>query len=134
MVFWSNKRQREKLFHKCYVRKHDCFSEAWLLKTLKISDEAHAKLTVVVGRLMAETGKMKTYSDAIEALLSKSVILSPELLDQVESFIKDNVQLGYTTKEEFIQDAIRSKLTSLSEKETARRSAHPPASPKQVNL
>ena len=83
-----------------------------MLKTLKISDEAHAKLTVVVGRLMAETGKMKTYSDAIEALLTKSVILSPELLDQVESFIKDNVQLGYTTKEEFIQDAIRFRLKS----------------------
>jgi hypothetical protein len=30
-----------------------------LLKTLKISDEAHAKLISVVGRLMAETGKMK---------------------------------------------------------------------------
>ena len=81
------------------------------MKTLKISDEAHAKLTSVVGRLMAETGKMKTYSDAIEALLSKSVILSPELLDQVESFIKANVQLGYVTREEFIQDAIRSRLT-----------------------
>ena len=85
------------------------------MKTLKISDEAHAKLTSVVGRLMAETGKMKTYSDAIEALLSKSVILSPELLDQVESFIKDNVPLGYTTKEEFIQDAVRFKLTCSSE-------------------
>ena len=83
------------------------------MKTLKISDEAHAKLTSVVGRLMADTGKMKTYSDAIEALLSKSVMLSPELLDQVESFIKDNVLLGYTTKEEFIQDAIRSKLALL---------------------
>jgi hypothetical protein len=87
------------------------------LKTLKISDEAHAKLTSVVGRLMAETGKMKTYSDAIEALLTKSVILSPELLDQVESFIKDNVQLGYTTKEEFIQDAIRFRLTSPSKED-----------------
>ena len=87
------------------------------MKTLKISDEAHAKLTSVVGRLMAETGKMKTYSDAIEALLSKSVILSPELLDQVESFIKANVQLGYATKEEFIQDAIRSRLDKSSEEE-----------------
>jgi len=84
------------------------------LKTLKISDEAHAKLTSLVGRLMAETGKTKTYSDVIEALLGKSVILSPELVDQVESFIKDNVQLGYTTKEELIQDAIRFRLASLS--------------------
>ena len=82
------------------------------MKTLKISDEAHAKLTSVVGRLMAETGKTKTYSDAIDALLSKSVILPAELLDQVVSYIKTNVQLGYTTEEEFIQDAIRFRLTS----------------------
>ena len=82
------------------------------MKTLKISDEAHAKLTSIVGRLMAETGKTKTYSDAIEALLSKSVILSQDLLDEVEIFIKTNVQLGYTTEEEFIQDAIRFRLTS----------------------
>ena len=82
------------------------------MKTLKISDEAHAKLTSVVGRLMAETGKTKTYSDAIEALLRKAVILSPELLNEVESFIKGNAQLGYATKEEFIQDAIRFRLTS----------------------
>ena len=82
------------------------------MKTLKISDEAHAKLTSIVGGLMAETGKSKTYSDAIESMLNESVMLSPELLDQVESFIKDNVQLGYSTKEEFIQDAIRFRLTS----------------------
>ena len=82
------------------------------MKTLKISDEAHAKLTSVVGRLMAETGKTKTYSDAIDALLSKSVILPAELLDHVVSYIKTNVQLGYTTEEEFIQDAIRFRLTS----------------------
>ena len=83
------------------------------MKTLKISDEAHAKLISVVGRLMAETGKMKTYSDAIETMLNKSVILSQRLLEDVECFIKDNSQLGYTTKEEFLDDAIRSRLTWL---------------------
>jgi hypothetical protein len=83
------------------------------LKTLKISDEAHAKLTSVVGRLMAETGKMKTYCDAIEAILSKSVMLSQEVLDHVENLIRGNSQLGYTAREEFIQDAIRMKLTCL---------------------
>jgi hypothetical protein len=86
-----------------------------MLKTLKVSDEAHAKLTSVVGRLMAETGKMKTYSDAIEALLTKSVILSPELLDEVESLMKGNSQLGYSSREEFIQESIRFKLASMSE-------------------
>ena len=86
------------------------------MKTLKTSDEAHAKLTSVVGRLMAESGKTKTYSDAIEALLNNSVILSPELIGQVESFLKDNIRLGYASKEEFIQEAIRLKLTMLPEK------------------
>ena len=84
------------------------------MKTLKISDEAHAKLTSVVGRLMAETGKMKTYSDALDSILNKSVMLSPDLIDEVESFIKENAQLGYTTKEEFIKDAVRFRLTSQS--------------------
>jgi hypothetical protein len=54
------------------------------LKTLKISDEAHVKLTSVVGKLMAESGKTKTYSDAIEAILSKSVVLSPRARKQEE--------------------------------------------------
>ena len=80
------------------------------MKTLRISDEAHAKLTSVLGRLMAETGKTKTYSDAIEAILNKSVMLSPELLDEVVSYVRTNSQLGYATKEEFLQDAIRSRL------------------------
>jgi hypothetical protein len=87
------------------------------VKTLKISDDAHAKLTSVVGRLMAESGKMKTYSDAIDAILDRSVMLSPNLLDEVEIFIRQNNQLGYTAKEEFIKDAIRSKLEKLSKKE-----------------
>jgi hypothetical protein len=43
---------------------------------------------------MVETGEMKTYFDAIEAILNKSIMLSPELLDQVESLIRDNPQLG----------------------------------------
>lgn len=64
---------------------------------------------------MAETGKMKTYSDAIEAILSNSVMSSPGLLDEVESFMKKNVELGYRTKEEFIHDAIRCRLASPSE-------------------
>lgn len=88
------------------------------MKTLKISDEAHVKLTSIVGTLMAETGKMKTYSDAIEAILNKSVMLSPKLLEEVESLVEENPQLGYATKEEFIQDAVRLRLISPTEKRT----------------
>jgi Arc/MetJ-type ribon-helix-helix transcriptional regulator len=83
------------------------------MKTLRISDDIHRKLTATLGTLMAETGKMQTYQDAIEAMLNQSVILPPELLAQIENFIEENKQLGYTTKEEFIRDAIRFRLTWL---------------------
>ncbi len=67
---------------------------------------------------MAETGKMKTYSDAIDAMLSRSVIMSTELLDNVETFVRNNPHLGYATREEFIQDTVRLRLMSEKEKTT----------------
>jgi Arc/MetJ-type ribon-helix-helix transcriptional regulator len=86
------------------------------MKTLRISDDVHQKLTTLLGELMAQTRKMQTYQDAIEAMLSQSVILPPELLKEVESFIEKNKRLGYTTREEFVRDAIRFKLDWLNEK------------------
>jgi hypothetical protein len=85
------------------------------MKTLRISDDAHQKLTALLGELTAQTMKMQTYTDAIESLLSQSVILPPELLNQVESFIEENRHLGFTTKEEFIRDAVRWRLRFLRE-------------------
>jgi hypothetical protein len=38
------------------------------MKTFKISDDVHRKMTATVGTLMAQTGKMQTYQDAIEAM------------------------------------------------------------------
>jgi hypothetical protein len=83
------------------------------MKTLRISDDAHQKLTALIGELTAQTMKMQTYTDAIENLLSQSVILPPELLAQVENFIEENRHLGYTTREEFIRDAVRWRLRFL---------------------
>lgn len=40
-------------------------------------------------------------------------MLSPDLLDKIESFVEENKQLGFTTKEELIRDAIRFRLTWL---------------------
>jgi len=85
------------------------------MKTLRISDDAHQKLTALLGELTAQTMKMQTYTDAIENLLSQSVILPPELLVQVESFIDENRRLGFTTREEFIRDAVRWRLRFLKE-------------------
>ena len=62
---------------------------------------------------MAQTGKMQTYQDAVEALINESVMLPPEVLEQIQSFIEENKHLGFTTKEEFIRDAIRFRLALL---------------------
>jgi 2C-methyl-D-erythritol 2,4-cyclodiphosphate synthase len=80
-----------------------------------MSEEAHRKLTGTLGTLMAQASKMQTYQDAIEAMLNQSVKLTPELLAEIENFIETNKQLGFTTREEFIRDAIRWRLKSLTE-------------------
>jgi len=86
------------------------------MKTLRISDDAHQRLTALLGELTAQTMKMQTYTDAIENLLSQSVILPSELLAQIESFIEENRRLGFTTREEFIRDAVRWRLRFLKER------------------
>lgn len=83
------------------------------MKTLRVSDDAHQRLTALLGELTAQTMKMQTYTDAIESLLSQSLILPSEVLAQVESFIEENRHLGYTTKEEFVRDAVRWRLRFL---------------------
>jgi len=85
------------------------------MKTLRISDEIHRKMTATVGTLMAQTGKMRTYQDAIEAMLNQSIILPSELLAQIQNFIEENKHLGFTTREEFIRDAARWQLKFLNE-------------------
>jgi hypothetical protein len=83
------------------------------MKTLRITDDVHQKLTALLGELTTQTMRMQTYTDAIEALLKESVVLPPELLTQIESFIEKNKQLGFMTKEEFIRDAARWRLRYL---------------------
>jgi metal-responsive CopG/Arc/MetJ family transcriptional regulator len=85
------------------------------MKTLRISEDIHQKLTALLGELMAQTSKMQTYQDAINALIEESVILPQELLAQIQSFTDENKHLGFTTKEEFIRDAIRFRLSWLSQ-------------------
>ena len=83
------------------------------MKQIKISDDVHSKLTALLGELTAQTSKMQTYQDAINALIKESVMLPPEVIIQTENFIEDNKQLGFTTKEEFVRDAIRYRLERL---------------------
>jgi Arc/MetJ-type ribon-helix-helix transcriptional regulator len=84
------------------------------MKTLRISEDVHQKLTTLLGELMTQTSKMQTYQDAINALLNESVILPQEVLTQIQNFIEENKHLGYTTREEFIRDAVRFRLTWLT--------------------
>jgi hypothetical protein len=58
------------------------------MKTLHISDDAHQKLTSILGEITAQTMKTQTYTDAIESLLSQSVILPPEFLNETQTFIE----------------------------------------------
>jgi Arc/MetJ-type ribon-helix-helix transcriptional regulator len=88
------------------------------MKTLRISDDAHQKLTSLLGEITAQTMKMQTYTDAIENLLSTSVMLPPELLTEIQLFIEANRNLGYTTREDFIREAIRFRLSSLRDEYT----------------
>ena len=85
------------------------------MKTLRISDDSHRKLTATIGMRMAQTGKMQTYQDAIEAMLNQSVILPPKLLAQIQNFIEENKHMGFTTREEFIREAARWRLKFLNE-------------------
>ena len=85
------------------------------MKTLRISDDAHQKLTALLGEITAQTMKMQTYTDAIENLLSTSVMLPPELLAEIENFVDANKNLGYTTREDLIREAIRFRLGALKE-------------------
>ena len=86
------------------------------MKAIKVSDQTHAELTRVVGLLTAESGIVKTYEDAVEALLHKSLIMPPEILQEVEDFIEKNKQFGYITKEEFIREGARWLMDSLKRK------------------
>ncbi len=64
----------------------------------------------MLDEMMAQSGKAKTFSDVIEALVSRSVLLPPELLRHVDEFIEGNKRLGYATREEFIREAVTEAL------------------------
>lgn len=56
--------------------------------------------------------------DVIDALLERSIELLTRLIAEVENFVEENKHLGYTTREEFIRDSVRTSLKKLSEGKT----------------
>jgi metal-responsive CopG/Arc/MetJ family transcriptional regulator len=67
--------------------------------------------------MIAKTGKTQTYNDAVAALISQSVIMPHTLLEKIDSAIRTNKQLGYKTREEFIEAALERMLQNLAEKQ-----------------
>jgi len=83
------------------------------MKTLRIENGAHEKLTSLVGELTAQSGRMQTYADAIMELLESSVVLPKDLLNKVSEVVEKKKSFGYTTREDFIRDAVRRRLDEI---------------------
>jgi hypothetical protein len=53
---------------------------------------------------------MQTYTDATENMLSTTIPLPPRTTKRKTSFVEANRKFRYTSREEFIRDAIRTQL------------------------
>ncbi len=83
------------------------------MKTIKIDDENHARLTAILGHLIKESEKLGTYNDAITDLTKNHILVSPELISEANELIHHNRQLGISTLEEFAKNAFRFYLDGL---------------------
>jgi hypothetical protein len=95
------------------------------MKTIKISDQLHLELTAIVGELTAESGQIKTYEDAVDAVVHRSVVLPTKVIQEIDEFIKNNPQFGYSTKEEFLRGAARWLMDLLKRGDTGSANLKP---------
>ena len=84
------------------------------MRTLRVSNRVYRQLTRLLGKLTAQSGIMKTFNDVVEDLVSRRVLLPPEVLKHIQEFAIANKQFGYGVKEEFISDAVQRRLGILS--------------------
>ena len=84
------------------------------MKTVRVSDEMHALLTARKGQLIAETGKMQTFTDVVAALVKRLPCLKPELLKQVEELVR-NDQKRHPSVEDFVENAVKLALVHATE-------------------
>jgi len=87
------------------------------MKSIRIEDDIHEKLTSLVGELTASSGRMQTYADAIERLLSTSIVLHEDLVKRINDLIKGSRLLGYNNHVEFVRDAVRYYMKDCLEEE-----------------
>ncbi len=85
------------------------------MKAIKISDDVHARLTGILGLLMAKSGKPQTYADALKALTDQAILLPEEMVSNIKEVVVEK-DLGYTSPEEFVKDAVRDKLATINKK------------------
>ncbi len=85
------------------------------MKTIKIPDDAHARLTGILGLLMAKSRKPQTYSDALQALTNQAVLLPEEMMSRIGE-VGEEKNLGYTNPKDFVKDAVRDKLKIVTKK------------------
>ncbi|MFQ6095785.1 MAG: ribbon-helix-helix domain-containing protein [Candidatus Bathyarchaeia archaeon] len=83
------------------------------MKTLRVEDETHEKLTSLVGELTAQSGKMQTYADAITKMLETSIILPENLMKEISKAFEEGKLIGYTTTTDFVRDAVRRRLEEI---------------------
>lgn len=82
--------------------------------TIRIPKDVRERLTVFLGELMTQTREMLKLGDAVRILLETGIILPKDLVVEIEKFTNERKDLGYTSSEDFIRDAIRHRLTELS--------------------
>jgi Arc/MetJ-type ribon-helix-helix transcriptional regulator len=87
------------------------------MKTLKVQEEIHEKLTTLVGELTAESGKLQTYADVLTKLLETSIVLPEDLVKEIGAMVVNRRAIGYTTIADFVRDAVRRRLEDLQTEE-----------------
>ena len=87
------------------------------MKTLRVQDEIHEKLTTLVGELTAQRRKLMTYADALTRLLETSIILPDDLVESITTTIKSPKVIGYTTVTDYVRDAVRRRLEEIKGEE-----------------
>jgi Arc/MetJ-type ribon-helix-helix transcriptional regulator len=87
------------------------------MKTVRLQDGIHEKLTTLVGELTAQSGTLQTYADALLKLIETSIILPEDLIAEIYETIKKGKVIGYTTTADFVRDAVRRRLEETRDEE-----------------
>jgi len=57
------------------------------MRTLRVSNRVYRQLTRLLGKLITQSGIMKTFNDVVEDLVSRRVLLPPEIHEELQRLI-----------------------------------------------